>query len=296
MVRFPGSCCLRPRREQHLTTKTFADGHFASTITRMTTVKFNVGGKEFMIAREHVYKSEKLMALAEYHFSDGAIFLDHNYDAFAIVLDYLRYNKILIPPSVNAKTVQLILEDLCIHVPSSQRAALTINGTAAAKAPPPQYSQVIHEDKRSISLADTKTRDGMMDTASLASQLANTVHQKITDLIITTIRPRITSQARLGAYRTTYVLLPAMARNGSLMSEFPKSNFTEMVYLEGDVEKFLGQPEVLWKFEVALKDSLEVPITMNTKDVFYRSENEFGVYNTETIQAVVIEFELGRRL
>ena len=274
----------------------------------MTTVKFNVGGKEFVIAREHVYKSEKLMALAEYHFCDKAIFLDHNYDAFAIVLDYLRYNKILIPPSVNAKTVQLILEDLCIHVPSSQRAALT-NGTAAAKAPPPQleyegeaaggppqYSQVIHEDKRSISLADTKTRDGMMDTASLASQLANTVHQKITDLIITTIRPRITSQARLGAYRTTYVLLPAMARNGSLMSEFPKSNFTEMVYLEGDVEKFLGQPEVLWKFEVALKDSLEVPITMNTKDVFYRSENEFGVYNTETIQAVVIQFELGRRL
>ena len=80
------------------------------------------------------------------------------------------------------------------------------------------------------------------------------------------------------------------------MSEFPTSSFTETVYLEKESEKFLGQPEVMRRFEFALRQSLEVPMTFKRQDLFFRSENEFGVYGTTTIQALVIEFELGRQL
>lgn len=265
----------------------------------MTTVKFNVGGKDFVISREFVYKSEKLTALSEYHFSDEAIFLDHNYAAFSVVLDFLRYGKILLPPTVNAQGVEIILDDLKIAIYADERAALLTPSKHAGEDNfpdgPPQYKQIVHEDNQRISLADTK-KSSISDTSNLTAQLAVTVQQKITDLIITTIRPRITSQALQGAYRSTYILLPVTAQKAVMMSEFPQSNFTEMVYLEPDEERFLLQKEVLDQFEYTLKQSLEIPITMGQRELFFRIENEFGVYGTMTSKALVIEFELGQGL
>jgi hypothetical protein len=66
-----------------------------------------------------------------------------------------------------------------------------------------------------------------------------------------------------------------------------------MVYLEADVERFLGQTEVQLHLEYTLKQSLKIPITMARREVFIQSENEFGVYGTATTKALVIEFELG---
>jgi hypothetical protein len=69
-----------------------------------------------------------------------------------------------------------------------------------------------------------------------------------------------------------------------------------MVYLEPDEERFLLQKEVLDQFEYTLKQSLEIPITMGQRELFFRIENEFGVYGTMTSKALVIEFELGQGL
>jgi hypothetical protein len=66
------------------------------------------------------------------------------------------------------------------------------------------------------------------------------MHQKIAELIITTICLGITSQVHTGAYRTTLHPPPATLQQGSMMSEFPQCNFTEMIYLEIDVEHFLA--------------------------------------------------------
>ena len=259
----------------------------------MSTVTFNIGGKHFTISKACVYKSARLTNLLAFESLD-IHFLDYNYDAFAVVLDFLRHDRILVPPTVNAKTVELILDDLEIELSSKDREALSTNTCSSSSLSetdfPPQYSPTLNQNF----LGADKT--GQPDTSNLVDQLAITVHQKIADLIISTIRPRITSQALQGAYHTTYVLLPSDVKTCVLMSEFPNSTFTEMVYLEKEVEKFLGQAEVLRRFESALKESLEVPMTFRRQEVFLRSENEFGVYGTMTIHALVIEFELGRQL
>jgi hypothetical protein len=260
----------------------------------MATVSFNVGGKEFKIARELVYKSSKLTQLVESDFRNEVIFLDHNYEAFSVMLDFLRYDRILVPPVVRATGVKIIFESLKIPLSSAQWNVLTGPPHTDKFDPegPPQYNQVVDEDSHTFSLSDTK--GGKSDYSSLTAQLAITVHQKIADLIITTIRPCVTSQVRTGAYHTTYILLPSTFQQGSMMSEFPQSNFTELVYLEPDVECFLRQTEVLEQFEDTLKESLKVPMTLTHCDIFFRSENEYGVYGTITAKALVIEFELGK--
>jgi hypothetical protein len=259
-------------------------------VTKMSTITLNVGGKEFTISKAHVYKSARLTNLLAFESSD-AHFLDYNYDAFAVVLDFLRHDRILVPATVNSKTVELILDDLEVKLSLEDREALSTNhGTSSDTEFPPQYSSTVNEKYLLANKTD------QLDTSSLVDQLAITVHQKIADLIISTIRPRIATQALQGAYRTTYVLLPSDVKNEVLMSEFPNSTFTEMVYLEKEVEKFLGQPEVLRRFEFALKESVEVPMKFKRQEVFFRSENEFGIYGTMNTQALVIEFELGRQL
>jgi hypothetical protein len=263
----------------------------------MSTITFNVGGKEFTISKNCVYKSTVLTTLSAGNESK-VIFLDYNYDAFAVVLDYLRHERIFIPPTVDAKHVELILSQLGISLKDDNFEVLTSRKSAIPFRPmigpyeddtPPKYSPPHIGEKSPLSTQMI----GQTDTANLVDQLAITVHQKIADFIISTIRPRITSQALSGAYHTTYVLLPNEVQKDLMMSEFPSSGYTEMVYLEKDAEKFLAQPEVMRRFELALKESLELPMTFRRQDLFFRSENEFGIYGTTTIQALVIDFELG---
>jgi len=61
----------------------------------MATVTFDVGGKVFKIATECVYKSDKLSELVRD--DPKVVVLNYNYDAFAIVFDYLRHDEVLVP-------------------------------------------------------------------------------------------------------------------------------------------------------------------------------------------------------
>jgi hypothetical protein len=222
------------------------------------------------------------------------IFLDHNYEAFSVVLDYLRYHQFLIPPTVCRKSVELIIDDLGIHLNDEDRVILATESTYEpqdSSGAPPQYTST-----KDITPISKSQKTGNTDTNNLVDQLLITVQQKIADLIINTIRPRIASQALQGSYHTTYILLPVDIQHGIMMSEFPSSKFPELLYLEKDTERFLAQPEVQCRFEVALRGSLEVPITFTRRHVFFRSENEFGILQTATAEAIVIEFELGRQL
>jgi hypothetical protein len=268
-----------------------------------TTVRFNVGGREFEIYLADCYKSLRLSTfISEYRGKDDVVFLNHNPDAFSVVIDYLRYGRILVPPSVCPKTVQLVFDDLDIQLLYSQRIELQDEGKISPAAievspfddVPPQYTPA--QSERAVLPQKETQKTGHSDTTNLVDQLTITVHQKITDLILSTIRPRIASQALQGAFRSSCVLLPSSAKHGVIMSEFPQSNYTEMVYLDKDLERFLTQPEVERRFESELRHSLEVPIKFEKKDVFFRSENEFGIAQTTTTQALVIEFELGRQL
>jgi hypothetical protein len=273
-----------------------------------STVRFNVGGREFEIHVADCYKSSKLSSIvSEYPSPGNIVFLNHNPDAFGVVVDFLRYGRILIPPSVCAGTVELIFDDLGIDLLRNQRQELRSQepsdstktrppmiGDGLYDEGPPQYTPMYAE--KGAPLQMEKQNTGYPDTSNLVDQLTITVQQKITDLILSTIRPRITSQALQGAFRTTCVLLPSSAHGGALMSEFPHSNYTEMIYLDNDLERFLTQPEVERRFEYELMNSLEIPIKFEKKDVFFRSENEFGIAQTTTMRALVIYFELGRQL
>lgn len=267
-------------------------------------MRFNVGGKEFEIYLADCCKSPRLSTfISEHRSRDDVVFLNHNPDAFGVVVDYLRYGRILVPRSVRAKTVELVFDDLCIQLLYSQRMELrnvgetrsVMNGDRLHDDIPPQYTPM--QSEKSSPLQTETQKSELSDTSkNLVDQLTITVHQKITNLILGTIRPRITSQALRGAFRTTCVLLPSSAQTGVIMSEFPQSNYIEMIYLEQDLERFLTQPEAERLFEYELGNSLEVPFKFEKKDVFFRSENEFGIAQTTTTQALVIDFELGRQL
>ena len=263
-----------------------------------STVAFNVGGKVFEVSMQCVYKSEVLTRMAMDTSSGGAVFLDYNYDAFAVVLDFLRHDRIFVPPSVDATLVHLLLDELKVYLSDDDKKTLssasttvtTISTLSSYEDSPPQYFPTYTtQEKRALEPHST------VSSLNLIDKLAVSVHQKIASLIISTIRPRIESQALQGTYHTTYVLLPSTpaVERGTLMSEFASSTFTELVYLDADTDKFLRQSPVMGRFQDALKQSLEVPMTFSRKDVFFRSENEFGILGTTTIDAIIIDFELG---
>jgi len=224
----------------------------------MSTVTFNVGGKEFTISKSCIEKSKVLTTLSEN--DSEVLFLDYNYDAFSVVLDFLRHGQLFVPPTVSNKSVRLLFEELGIYLPPITLVELDGNiNTSTTYSPsddeeyyfPPQYSPA--SDSKHTFQQSEKLSSTPQDNTNLVDQLTVTVQQKIADLIISTIRPRITTQALQGAYHTTYILLPTTAKSGTLMSEFPTSKFVETIYLEEEVEKFLAQTEVLSHFESALK-------------------------------------------
>ena len=268
----------------------------------MATVNFNVGGKEFTISKNLIYKSHKLDYLDGLRISDEPIFLDYNYDAFSVVLDFLRHDQILVPPSVNAKLVELIIDELGIQLPHSQRQILVKAAVALPKPVPSQNAPPTVETTSelppqytpsSTMAADLKVKD-QSKPRKIIDQLFDAVEQKIADLIFSTLYPRIASQVQQGAFRTTYVLLPHGARGCEITSKFGAPKFTETVYLEEDQEKFLNQREVIAHFKDSLHEKVGVPVWVTRREVCVRRENEFGILETGSFSVVVIDFELGR--
>lgn len=267
----------------------------------MATVNFNVGGKQFTISKRHILKSTKLDYLDGLRISDEPIFLDYNYEAFSVVLDYLRHDQVLVPPSVNGNLVELIIDELGIMISHSQRQILVksaINFQKSMQALPsnettpelpPQYTP---SPTISTPSFDKKPNSS---SGTIIDQLFIAVEQKVAELIFSTLYPRISSQAQQGAFRTTYILLPHGARNGVMTSQFESSKFIERVYLQEAQDRFLTQPEVLDHFADALREKVGVPVTFTNRNVSVRKENEFGILETASFSALVIEFELGRQ-
>jgi hypothetical protein len=64
------------------------------------------------------------------------------------------------------------------------------------------------------------------------------------------------------------------------------------IYIEDELQRSLRQAEVDWRFEAALIESVGVPFKMQRQDVYLRSENDFGVLSTNTVEAILIDFGL----
>jgi hypothetical protein len=78
---------------------------------------FNVGGTKFEISEDLVNKypdSELSSLLSSAPFPKNEIFLDHNPLAFSVILDYLRYGKLLVPGNVAKEVIELQLREFRI--------------------------------------------------------------------------------------------------------------------------------------------------------------------------------------
>ncbi|CAG8765567.1 1642_t:CDS:2, partial [Acaulospora morrowiae] len=77
------------------------------------TVLFNVGGTRFEIQRNLVqsYPKSRLAELVNSASKDNVIFIDHNPLAFSVILDFLRYKKIVVPRNVAREVVELQLQE-----------------------------------------------------------------------------------------------------------------------------------------------------------------------------------------
>jgi hypothetical protein len=74
---------------------------------------FNVGGKNFEISKDLIqkYPNSKFSSLFS---SPNEIFIDHNPLAFSVILDYLRYNRLLVPNNVAKEVIELQLREFRI--------------------------------------------------------------------------------------------------------------------------------------------------------------------------------------
>ncbi|KAL1922687.1 uncharacterized protein VTP21DRAFT_10226 [Calcarisporiella thermophila] len=170
------------------------------------TVTFNVGGHTFEISLALVLSRQPNSQLAKlareclHSNSLKPIFLDHNSSAFAVVLDYIRYGRVFIPPDVSRQVVELILNDMNIEYTeedinkelndgsgrfigsptssnanssiSSQSLAGTLSTTASAGLP--SYSEAIASSASSASIDanyNNYVRDVKGERINTASEL-----------------------------------------------------------------------------------------------------------------------------
>ncbi|CAG8563211.1 11986_t:CDS:2 [Gigaspora margarita] len=82
------------------------------------TVVFNVGGTKFQIQRSLVqsYPNSYLAALVNSALAseDQEVFVDHNPLAFSVILDFLRYKRLMVPKNVAQEVVELQLREFGI--------------------------------------------------------------------------------------------------------------------------------------------------------------------------------------
>jgi len=77
-------------------------------------VIFNVGGTKFEISEDLVkkYPNSKLSSL--FSSAKNETFIDHNPLAFSVILDYLRYDRLLVPENVAKEVIELQLREFRI--------------------------------------------------------------------------------------------------------------------------------------------------------------------------------------
>ncbi|CAG8590328.1 1940_t:CDS:1, partial [Acaulospora colombiana] len=80
------------------------------------TILFNVGGTKFEINRHLVqtYPKSRLAELVNIGSKDREIFIDHNPLAFSVILDFLRYKRLVVPRNVAREVVELQLQEFGI--------------------------------------------------------------------------------------------------------------------------------------------------------------------------------------
>jgi hypothetical protein len=171
------------------------------------TVVFNVGGKRFELSSSHLqkYPDSSLYRLATArHAHAGSpstssssvnreIFLDHNYEAFSVIVDFIRYGgKVLIPRSVCTQVVLLQMKEFGLPVEKYEE-------TEAWK--PPSYDEAVMKSKGGAAMGGKQS--------DLAAKVNEIMERKVTTLIEDFIHPLIIRHADAGHIRIDiYIVEP----------------------------------------------------------------------------------------
>ena len=261
-------------------------------MSKKETVIFNVGGRIFEIGKGLIQQYPESVLFHEMQRTSSSatnpatIFLDHNPEAFSVILDYIRYNnnggQIFVPRGVAKQVVVLQLEALgllpkCQNVsildqdpPTLKEKGANSNPSTSSDNPPP-YSSKDEKGKKAASIAK--------EHADLA----------ITSLVNDTISPHIVSCSFEGITAATILLVPE--RSPQLLKSQIASTF-----VSNDPHVILAHVPPSRLEPVLIQDPHHIEkIVLQTcgirgavfeaKDVTVRWENTFGLLESGQIKA-----------
>ncbi|KAJ3292708.1 hypothetical protein HK104_005096 [Borealophlyctis nickersoniae] len=258
----------------------------------MDTTTYNVGGQRFQINKALVqkYPKSRLASLAAK--SKGQeVFVDANPQAFAVILDYLRYDRLLVPPSVCREVVQLQLQEL--DIPFAQMDQLPIDQLE----PPPSY-----RPSTGASMAmGTKSDSTRVD---IPTELARATQSKLNSLITNSLLPRLRTHASNGIHTLSFFFLPRNISKSAIVSHLTNgsdaaSATVEFVTLDGtgvdgDVSiEFLGQPGVLEELKKMAVWRLSVKkVAISSRDITTRVENDLGLFESCSVRTIEVVVDI----
>ncbi|CAG8578759.1 141_t:CDS:2 [Dentiscutata heterogama] len=242
------------------------------------TVVFNVGGTKFQIQRSLVqsYPNSYLAALA--NSSEGQeIFVEHNPLAFSVILDFLRYKRLMVPKNVAQEVVELQLREFGI--------------------PYDNLTEVI-DDEELPSYAATIGNSSLRDTVLQAST------RRMDTLISDVILPYLKRHAKRGHRHVIFYLTPNSVTQKNLTSELDNINDPhEWIHLPSRNEatekedqsdlpdlQFLLQKDQLKRLgELITKRSGVKNVEVSEAVVSCRTENEFGLLFSKLFDIIEIK-------
>jgi len=235
-----------------------------SQLNPASTVIFNVGGAKFEITASLVskYPNSTLYQLYASQLSKSPtlsqssspsssssssfpsyskqqpkeIFLDHNPQAFSVILDFLRYDKLYVPPSVCKEVVVLQMQTLGLPTvefiqsttTTSSTSSSTISGLSSTdiKGDPKENSFRDHSIKNSDLMDQNHTPLPAYDAPyySIPSYTSNAYHSSFHTSTAGTLYPNIPV-----VYSTTSLSLPSSSLSTSSISTSSTSSHFVMV-------------------------------------------------------------------
>ncbi|CAG8668902.1 uncharacterized protein OCT59_010244 [Rhizophagus irregularis] len=167
-------------------------------------VIFNVGGTKFEISEDLVkkYPNNELYSLFLSASSKNEIFIDHNPLAFSVILDYLRYGKLLVPGNVAKEVIELQLKEFRIP-----------------------YDNIVEDDNEEDNLPSYESIIGEFSAPykdyknSLKDTVINNAIKRLDTLIQDVILPYLKRHAKRGHQQVTFYLTPNVVTSKNITTE-----------------------------------------------------------------------------
>ncbi|CAG8504914.1 14498_t:CDS:2 [Ambispora leptoticha] len=242
------------------------------------------------------------------------IFLDHNPLAFGVILDYLRYKRIMVPRDVAKEVVELQLREFGIPYESLSEEDATSYTDKQNGDDLPSYESVFRgvsssvRDEKTHSLRDTveivarKRLDAMIQDVILPclKRHAKRGHQQVAFYLTPhNVTPQtIAGELTYSSIPHEWIYLPNSPLSNSSSSSYHSlssfgSSSSSLLQKQDEDElpdlRFLLQKDTLKRFEDLVKQRSGVrKVDAKEVEVSVRTENEFGLIFTKSFNILEV--------